>query len=107
MNEREGRFAMNEKVWAYLFSFVGMAACCIGVPLLIVFLGGLGIFAWIADNTLAVIGLGLIGIALILFNRDRNKRRRLGTGRERAVEKPAADAAWPSTPRWHPRPPGK
>ncbi len=98
---------MNDRFLAYFFSYVGIAACCIGVPLLIVFLGGLGIFAWIADNTLAVIGLSLIGIALILFNRDRKKRRRLGAGRERAVENPAADAAWPSTPRRHHRPPGK
>ena len=88
---------MNDKFLAYFFSYVGIAACCIGVPLLIVVLGGLGIFAWIADNTLAVIGLGLIGIGLILFNRDRIERRRLGAGRERAVEKPAADTAWPST----------
>ncbi len=98
---------MNDKFPACFFRYVGIAACCIGVPLLIVFLGGLGIFAWIADNTLAVIGLGLIGIALILFNRDRKKRRRLGAWRERAVENPAADAAWPSTPRGHHRPPGR
>ncbi len=98
---------MNDKFFAYIFSYVGIAACCIGVPLLIVFLGGLGIFAWIAANALAVIGLGLIGIALILFIRDRSKRRRLGAGREWDVENPAADAPWPSTPRWHQRPPGK
>jgi hypothetical protein len=97
---------MKDKFLAYFFSYVGIAACCIGVPLLIVFLGGLRIFAWIADNTLAVIGLGLIAIALILFIRDRSKRRRLGAGRERAVNKPVAEAAWPSTPRWHYRPPG-
>ncbi len=98
---------MKDNFFAYIFTYVGIAACCIGVPLLIVFLGGLGIFAWIADNTLAVIGLGLIGIALNLFNRDRKKRRRLGSRRKRAVENPVADAAWPSTPRWHHRPPGK
>ncbi len=89
---------MNEKVWAYLFSFVGMAACCIGVPLLIAILGGVGLFAWIADNTLAVMGLGLVGIALILFKRDRRKR---------GVENPAADAAWPSTPHRRHRSPGE
>ncbi len=98
---------MNEKVWAYLFSFVGMAACCIGVLLLIAFLGGVGLFAWIADNTLAVIGLGLIGITLILFKRDRQKRRRLGARRERAVENPTAEAAWPSTPHRRHRSPGE
>ncbi len=98
---------MNDKFFAYIFSYVGVAACCIGVPLLIVFFGGLGIFAWIAANPLAVIGLSLIGIAMILFNRDRSKRRRLGSRRERTVKNPVADAAWPSTPRWHHRPPGK
>ncbi len=98
---------MNEKVWAYLFSFVGMAACCIGVPLLIVFLGGVGLFAWIADNTLAVIGLGLIGITLILFNRDRRKRRRLGARRKPAVENAAADDSWPSTSPRRPHFPGR
>ncbi len=98
---------MKDNIFAYIFTYVGIAACCIGVPLLITFLGGAGILAWIANNTLAVIALGLIGIALILFNRDRKKQRRLGAWRERAVENPAADTAWPSTPRWHHRPPGK
>ncbi len=98
---------MSDKFLAYFFSFVGISACCIGVPLLIIFLGGLGLFAWIANNTLGVVGRGLIGIVLILFNRDRKKQRRLGTRRERAAENPVANAAWPSTPRWHHRPPGK
>ncbi len=98
---------MKDNFFAYIFTYTGIAACCIGVPLLIAFLGGAGIFAWIANNTLAVVGLGLIGAALILFNRDRNKRRRIGAGRERAVENPVADAAWSSTPQWPYRPPGK
>ncbi len=98
---------MNDKLLAYIFSFVGMAACCIGVSLLIAFLGGVGLFAWIADNTLAVIGLGLIGIALILFIRDRQKRRRLGARRKPAVENPAADDSWPSTSPRRPHFPGK
>lgn len=98
---------MNDNFFAYIFTYAGIAACCIGVPLLITFLGGFGIFAWIANNTLAVVGLGLIAMALILFKRDRKKQRRLGAGREQAVEDPAADAAWPSMPRWHHRPPGK
>ncbi len=84
---------MNDNFFAYIFTYVGIAACCIGVPLLITFLGGAGIFAWIADNTLAVIGLGLIGIALILFNRDRKKRRHLGARRERAVDTLVAPSA--------------
>ncbi len=98
---------MSDKFLAYFFSYVGIAACCIGVPLLIVFLGGLGLFAWIADNALAVIGLGLIGIALILVNRDRKNRRRLGARRERAVENPAEEDAWQSAPHRRPRSPGK
>ncbi len=84
---------MNDNFFAYIFTYVGIAACCIGVPLLITFLGGAGIFAWIADNTVAVIGLGLIGIALILFNRDRKKRRHLGARRERAVDTLVAPSA--------------
>ena len=84
---------MNDNFFAYIFTYVGIAACCIGVPLLITFLGGAGIFAWIADNTLAVIGLGLIGIALILFNWDRKKRRHLGARRERAVDTLVAPSA--------------
>ncbi len=84
---------MNDNFFAYIFTYVGIAACCIGVPLLITFLGGAGIFAWIADKTLAVIGLGLIGIALILFNRDRKKRRHLGARRERAVDTLVAPSA--------------
>ena len=98
---------MSDKFLAYNFTYVGMVACCIGVPLLIIFLGGVGIFAWIADNNWAVVGLGLIGIALILFNRDRKKQRRLDARRERAVENPAADAAWPSAPHRRPLSPGK
>ena len=84
---------MNDNFFAYIFTYVGIAACCIGVPLLIAFLGGVGMFAWIADNTLAVIGLGLIGIALILFNRDRKKLRHLGARRERAVDTLVAPSA--------------
>ena len=98
---------MNDKALAYLFSFVGIAVCCIGVPLLIVYVSGVGLFAWFADNTLAVIGLGLIGIALILFNRDRKNRRRLGARRARAVENPAEEDAWQSAPRRRQRSPGK
>ena len=98
---------MNDNFFAYIFTYVGIAACCIGVPLLITFLGGVVIFVWIANNTLAVVGLGLFVTALILFYRDRKKQRRLGARRERAVENPAADAAWPSTPRGHHRPPGR
>ncbi|MEE8252376.1 MAG: hypothetical protein V3R17_00420 [Hyphomicrobium sp.] len=84
---------MNDNFFAYIFTYVGIAACCIGVPLLITFLGGAGIFAWIADNTLAVIGLGLIVIALIVCNRDRKKRRHLGARRERAVDTLVAPSA--------------
>ncbi len=84
---------MNDNFFACIFTYVGIAACCIGVPLLIIFLGGVGIFAWIADNTLAVVGLGLIVIALIVFNRDRKKRRHLGTRRERAVDTLVAPSA--------------
>ncbi len=98
---------MSDKFLAYFFSFVGIAACCIGVPLLIIFLGGLGLFAWIANNALAVVGLGLIGIVLILFNRERKNRRRLGARRERAIENPAKEDAWQSAPHRRQRSPGK
>ena len=44
---------MNDKFLGWVLGTVIMAACCIGVPLLIVFLIGTGVFAWFADNGLA------------------------------------------------------
>ena len=61
---------------------------------------------WFA-SLLAVVGLGLIGIVLILFNRERKNRRRLGARRERAVENPAEEDAWQSAPHRRQRSPGK
>jgi hypothetical protein len=98
---------MNDKLLAHIFGFVAVAACCIGVPALIIFLGGLGLFAWFASNSLALFALALIVAAGYLLHRDRRKRRRLGARRERAVEYPPADAALPSTPYRRYRSPGK
>ena len=76
------RETMNEKLVAYIVSFVVMAACCFGVPALLFFLSGLGLFAWFADNSIA---LALIGAAGYLLHRDRRKRRQALGRRERAV----------------------
>ena len=98
---------MNEKFLAYFFTFVGVSACCIGVPFLIVFLGGLGLFTWIANNTVALFALALIAAVGYLLHSDRKKRRQFRAGHERAVNPSSVDEAQPSIPRWHHRSPGK
>ena len=98
---------MNEKLVAYIVSFVVIAACCLGVPLLIIFLGGLGLFAWFANNSLALFALALIVAAGYVLHRDRKKRRQFRAGRERTVNPSSLDEAQPSNARWHHRSPGK
>ncbi len=98
---------MNEKLVAHIVSFVFMAGCCIGVPLLIGILGGLGLFAWFADNGLALFTLALIAAAGYLFHRDRRKRRQAHARREEAIGHPSADEVRPSAPHGHRRSPGK
>ncbi len=93
---------MNDKLPGWLIGSVFMAACCIGVPLLLAFLSGVGLFAWFADNTFGVIALVLIAGAIALFRKERKKRRHLGT-RAQAVERAVTDNALPSTQRWRQR----
>ncbi len=89
---------MNDKFLGWATGTVIMAACCIGVPLLIVFLTGVGVFAWFADNGLAIIAVVLFVAVMAKFGRDRKHRRHLGTGRAQAVEHSLADENWPSAP---------
>ncbi len=89
---------MNDKFLGWATGTVIMAACCIGVPLLIVFLAGVGVFAWFADNGLAIIAVVLFVAVMAKFRRDRKKRRHLGTGRPQAVEPSMANEDWPSAP---------
>jgi len=98
---------MNERLVAHLVSIVFMAGCCIGLPLLIGFLGGLGLFAWFADNGLALSTLALIVVAGYLLHRDRRKRRQARARREAAIGHRSADEVQPSTPQGHHRSPGK
>ncbi len=89
---------MNDKILGWAFGTAAMAACCIGLPLFIVFLTGTGVFAWFAGNALWVFALVLIVAAIALFRRDRKKRRHLETGRAQAVEHSVANEDWPSVP---------
>ena len=90
---------MNDKFLGWAFGTAAMAACCIGVPLLVGFLIGTGVFAWFAGNALWVFALVLIVAAIALFRRDRKKRRHLETRRAQAVEHSVANKAWSSVPR--------
>ena len=85
---------MNDKPIAYILAFAGMAACCVGVPLLVGFLLGAGVFAWLADNSLAVIAPVLIAAAVaLLVYRDRKRRRQPGAEPRRVAGRPASDDA--------------
>ncbi len=62
---------MEDKPLAFIVGTPIMAGCCIGVPLLMGFLGGVGLFAWLSDNTLVLIAAIPIAAAGYLFVRDR------------------------------------
>ena len=67
---------MNDKFLGWVFGTVIMAACCLGVPLFLWFLGSAGVFAWLGNNSLAVVGLIIIAAIFYLLHRDPKKRRR-------------------------------
>ncbi len=98
---------MNDKLLAHIVSMIVFAACCIGVSALIVLLGGIGLFAWFADNGLALFALALVVAAGYVLHRDRKKRRQFRAGHERTVNPSSLDEAQPLTPRYHHRSPGK
>ncbi len=97
---------MNGKPLAYIIGLPVMVACCIGAPLLMGSLVGVGLFAWLADNTFAVIAVGMVAAAVVyVLHRDRRKRRHLGALQEQAVVNTAADDVPPSAPHRHRRSP--
>ncbi len=71
---------MEDKPIAFVVGVVIMAGCCIGVPLLIGVLGGVGLFAWLSGNTVLVIAAIPLAAAGVLFARDRKRRRRFHQG---------------------------
>ncbi len=89
---------MNDKFLGWVFGTVAMAACCIGLPFLFVFLTGVGVFAWFADNALTAIVLIVFVAVVAMYGRDRKRRRHLGTGPSQAVEQPPTDQDWRSVP---------
>ena len=90
---------MNDKPLAFVIALPAMVACCLGLPLLVAWITGVGLFAWLAENTFAVVAAGLIaGGVGYLLHRDRKKRRHLRARREPAVEHPISGDAQPSTP---------
>ena len=90
---------MNGKPLAFIIGLPVMVGCCIGAPLLVGWLIGVGVFAWLADNTFAVIAVGMVAAAVVfLLWRNRKERRHVGARQEQAVERPAADATRASTP---------
>ncbi len=89
---------MNDKFLGWAFGTAAMAACCIGLPFLFVFLTGIGVFAWFADNALTAIVLVLFVAVMAMYGRDRKKRSHLGTGPAHSVEQPLADEDWTSVP---------
>lgn len=68
---------MNDKFLGWVFGSLAMAACCIGLPLLVGILVGTGVFAWIADNGLAIIAVIAVVAAIALWRREQiNQRHR-------------------------------
>ncbi len=84
---------MNDKFLAWGVGTVIMAACCVGVPLLVGFMIGTGLFAWLANSSFAMVAVVVAAAAVYLIRRDRKRRPRLESRRERAVERPAAGDA--------------
>ena len=103
MTTGDSTMKMNDKVLAYILGTAAMAACCIGVPLLLVFLSSVGFFAWFADNSIGVLALVTIVAGIVLFRRDQKKRRHPARRRAQAVERSAADKSWPSSQQWRQR----
>ncbi len=84
---------MNDKFLAWVVGTVIMAACCVGLPLLVAFVIGTGLFAWLANSSFAMVAVVLAAAAVYLIRRDLKRRPRLESRRERAVEQPPADDA--------------
>ena len=90
---------MYDKFIGSIVALPVMVACCVGVPLLVGWITGAGLFAWFADNAFAAIGLFSIAAVVYLVHRDRKRRRHLGAQRERAVELPMVEDLERSTHR--------
>ena len=84
---------MNDKFLAWGLGTAIMAACCLGLPLLVGFVIATGLFAWLAENSFAVVAVMLVPIAVYLLRRDRKQPPRLESRQQRAVEQPPADDA--------------
>ena len=65
---------MNDKVLAHIVAFIAFAACCVGVPLLLVFLSGSALFAWLGDAPLWLILVVVFGVAIYALLRRTRKR---------------------------------
>ena len=59
---------MNAKLLAYIVASAGFAACCLGIPVLIVVLSSGAGAAWLGDNgfPLAAIGAAAVGVVILV-----------------------------------------
>ncbi len=68
---------MSDKPLAIVFALPVMVGCCVGAPLLVAWLAGAGLFAWLADNTFVIIAVAVVPAVAYLLHRDRKRRRLL------------------------------
>ncbi len=86
---------MSDKPIAMISAFVLMAACCLGVPLLLMFLSGAAVTAWVLNDGVAWLALAaVVAAALMLYRRS---RRRAGPRPKTAPAGPAGPTARDAT----------
>lgn len=65
---------MSDKPIAMISAFVLMAACCLGVPLLLMFLSGAAVTAWVLNDGVAWLALAaFVAAVLMLYRRSRRR----------------------------------
>ncbi len=86
---------MIDKPIAMISAFVLMAACCLGIPLLLMVLSGAAVTAWMLNDGVAWLALAAFVVAILMLYR--RSRRRAGRRRRTGPAAPATRDATKAT----------